>query len=110
MAGLIDTGFNGELLLPFSMRDRVPHRKIAGKDQVETVGGTIEADKASATIDWIDGPRDVELLFSAEHVALRRNVVPLLVGTRLLSGCRLMIDFLEEKTSIVLIERSSGAP
>lgn len=89
---VIDTGFDGEISLP---------REVAEKLGLELVG--------HETFELADGTQVDELIFSgrARLSGKFRNVDILvantqetLIGTRLLSDCRLIIDFKTGKVQI----------
>lgn len=92
----IDTGFNGALEIHEALRDEVPHR-FAG----EVVSLLAAGQRVSE-----DGYR-VEFPFDGELVRVLATFSPddeILIGTRLLRGYRLEVDFPARR---VLLERTA---
>jgi len=89
---IIDTGFDGALVLP---RDLVVSLglPILGGEEIELVGGLLSwADISLATVRWLGEEREAEILIteSPDH----------LIGTELLQGTRLTIDYVGRTVSI----------
>ena len=94
---LIDTGFNGYLLMQAgAVHSKIPHRNLGSGFDVEVVGGLLRVSQSIATIAWLGEEIQTELLFSAIPITQKKDTVPLLVGTKLLGGSELNIDFLAE--------------
>lgn len=80
---LVDTGFTGALVLPRAlvMRLGLP---IVGREVFEMVGGQrFIADVALADIEWLGETHTVRVIVSEDT----------LIGTELLEGTRLTIDY-----------------
>ena len=89
---VIDTGFNGDLMLPRLFIDRlgIP---IRGRMVFEIVGGTsLIAPVAYANIEWLDEQREVEIIVSDGDDAL--------IGTQLLAETTLSINYVTRIVSI----------
>lgn len=89
---VIDTGFNGALILPRLFIDRlgIP---IRGRLAFEIVGGTsLVAPVAYANIEWLDEEREVEIIVSDGYDAL--------IGTELLEETTLSINYVTRTVSI----------
>lgn len=105
LAALIDTGFDGELVVYYDdLRsagievafDRVVQARLADGSQATLLGATL-------TVDWFGEPRAV----NADVVpALRPAGTHALIGCRLLRDARLEIDF---PRSTVLLSRDPRA-
>ena len=89
---LIDTGFNGDLLLP-SIVFKTLELTIAGSADCVLVGGIIVPALTSITeIEWLGARRQVEVIFS--------DGTDQLIGTQLLNGTRLKIDYVDRTVAI----------
>ena len=95
LLAIVDTGFNGELLM--SARDAAAHgfSSIGVLSAAEVAGGVIQqVAEARATIRWLDEVRRVELLITQTHSLPRSGDEPVvLIGTKLLAPHLLFIDF-----------------
>ena len=82
---VIDTGFDGALMLPRALVTRL-QLPIVGRLVFQTVGGVrASADVALAEIEWLAQARTFEVLVSAHDDSL--------IGTELLDGTQLTIDY-----------------
>lgn len=92
---LMDTGFNGELLV--TMQDAVSLGIVlrAGLSIAQLASGqTISVQRARGTILWLGRTRIVEVLVTTEEPNRRIADDPIaLVGTQLLSPHLVLIDF-----------------
>jgi predicted aspartyl protease len=106
---LVDTGFNGYLLWECRTDDfsDFPGEVSPLFESVEVAGGTILAGLAVADIHWL-GEEDVyirvEALVSSSAKETESADPVAFVGTALLSGMTLLVDFLE---ATLRIERST---
>ena len=82
---LVDTGFiGGALVLTQSVVDELGLPIIGYEDELEMVGGeTMSADIALARIEWLGEIKSVDVLIKDD----------LLIGTQLLEGAQLVIDY-----------------
>ena len=84
-SAVIDTGFNGTLSLPESLIQRLRWRWI-GHESYEIATGDVVREKVFVgQIRWLRRVREVDVVAS--------HAKDILIGTRLLEGRRLMIDF-----------------
>jgi len=89
---VVDTGFDGALMLPRSAFARLP-AAIVGCLVFEMVGGaTMAADVALAEIEWLNMKRTVEVVNSEGNDAL--------IGTELLADCTLVINHVANSVTI----------
>jgi clan AA aspartic protease len=89
---IVDTGFNGTLMLP---RPFVDHLQIPiiGTLPFELVGGArIIGQVALAHIEWLDEEREVEVVVSDSYDGL--------IGTELLTGTTLNINYISRSVRI----------
>lgn|GEM_PF-862731 len=98
--GWIDTGFNGELLYQGSVPKEISHILSLTRTEVQVVGGTIRVLQAAAYVDWMNETRKVRMLISPSPLGGKHSI-PLLIGTGMLSGFRLEIDYLDQLVRIV---------
>jgi len=87
---LVDTGFSGALVLPQSLVTRlgIP---VAGQEVFEMVGGRqFVAGVALAEVEWLGATRTVRVIVSEDT----------LLGTELLDGTNLVIDYLAHTVTI----------
>lgn len=90
---LVDTGFNGELLMSANEAARLGVTMLHGQaHQVQTAGGVISVDRGNLTIDWCHGPRRTGVLVHSS-VAGTQEV---LLGTGLLHPGILTVEFLND--------------
>lgn len=88
----VDTAFNGYLVLPRAVIDRLG-LSILFHEKVTTVGGeTSGADYTLAQVEWLGEVRRVEVIVKEDR----------LLGTALLAGTHLAVDYV---AGTVLIER-----
>ena len=92
---MLDTGFNGELLMAANDVALFGFRQSEIRSKVELAGGRVyELRRGLGEIVWLGRRRRVELLISADPPQPRRDGDPIaLVGTRLLAPNLLLIDF-----------------
>jgi len=75
---LVDTGFNGQLMIPREVIHRL-HLPVIGHEDFETAGGhLLSADIVLVEIEWLAERRVVEAIVSEEADAL--------LGTRMIEG------------------------
>lgn len=87
---LVDTGFTGALVLPQSLVTRlgIP---IIGREVFEMVGGRqFVADVALAEVEWLGSTRTVRVIVGEDT----------LLGTELLDGTKLVIDYVSHTATI----------
>lgn len=99
MPGLVDTGFNGELLLPEDLIGRIPHTLLGVRERIDTAAGSPVVTRAISHIVWFGSFVEVDVWITPTTQRFK-DPVPLLIGTRLLSGLRLTVDFSEGLVSI----------
>lgn len=91
---LVDTGFTGALVLPYSLVVRM-NLPIVGREVFEMVGGQrFIAGVALADVEWLGAMRTVRVIVSEDT----------LLGTEFLEGTRLTIDYI---TSVVRVGTES---
>jgi clan AA aspartic protease len=89
---VIDTGFSGHLVLPRSVVSRLG-LAVIGREVFEMVAGHfLTADIAQADLTWLGGARTVEAVVSEGEDAL--------LGTAMLDGTRLTIDYVSYTVTI----------
>ena len=89
---VIDTGFRGELVLPRSFVTTIPFTR-AGRELFTLVGGEeMEAQVVLTEIIWLGQKRTVRVVISESDDAL--------IGTQLLQGTRLVIDYVSSEVEI----------
>lgn len=89
---LIDTGFNGSLMLPRETVDRL-NLTILGRVPIIAAGGAKSiADVAELEIRWLDARRPVEVIISDGDDSL--------IGTELFASARLVIDYIAHTATI----------
>lgn len=89
---LIDTGFDGALMLPRSEANRL---NLAILGRVPIIGvGRIRAivDIAELEVEWLGESRAVEVIISPEDDSL--------LGTELLDGSRLVVDYINYSVTV----------
>jgi len=83
---LVDTGFNGSLIVPSQIANRLDLR-FEGSEGFQTVTGEMFlADAYSVEVDWFGDRIRVA-------VAVSRHVNEAILGGHMLKDCRLMIDY-----------------
>jgi clan AA aspartic protease len=91
---LVDTGFDGALMLPAPVVARLK-LSIVARLVFELAGGArMAADVALAEVEWLGGRRDVEVIVSQSNDAL--------MGTELFEDTQLVIDY---RKGLVIISR-----
>lgn len=89
---VIDTGFDGALLLPRGLVERL-RLPIVGRLVFQVVGGArTSADVALAEVDWLGAARVFEVIVGAGEDSL--------LGTEMLDGSRLLIDYIEQTLTV----------
>lgn len=89
---VIDTGFSGWMMLPRAVIHSL-QLEVVGTIDCNTVNGiSIEAEFVETEIEWLGEKRAVFILISEGQDAL--------IGTRLLDGARLTIDYLENTVTL----------
>ena len=89
---VIDTGFDGELLLPLDFAEILKLPLLGERDLLVVGGGTITAFTSIVKIDWLGVQRTMELILS--------EGTDQLIGTRLLRGTLLRIDYINNLVEI----------
>jgi len=88
---LVDTGFTGALVLPQSLVTRlgIP---VVGREVFEMVGGRqFVASVGLAEVEWLGTTRTVRVIVSEDT----------LLGTELLDGTKLVIDYAAHTVTII---------
>ena len=87
---LVDTGFTGALVLPQTLVTRLK-LPVVGREVFEMVGGRqFVASVAFADIEWLGETRTVRVIVSDDT----------LLGTELLEGTRLTIDYIDHTLAV----------
>lgn len=87
---LVDTGFTGALVLPQALVTRF-NLPVVGREVFEMVGGRqFIASVAFADIEWLGEMRTVRVIISEDT----------LLGTELLDGTQLMIDYISDTVTV----------
>ena len=82
---VIDTGFDGALILPKSVSERLALPTV-GRLTFELVGGAkMNADVALGEIEWLGQRRIVEVIMSEGNDSL--------IGTEMFEGAKLLVDY-----------------
>jgi clan AA aspartic protease len=82
---VLDTGFDGAVILPSAVAERLLLPKVA-RLVFELVGGArMTADVALGEIEWLGERRSVEVIMSEGNDAL--------VGTEILESAKLTVDY-----------------
>jgi len=89
---VIDTGFDGELLLPLDFAEILKLPLLGERDLLGVGGGTITAFTSIVKINWLGVERTTELILS--------EGTDQLIGTRLLRGTLLRIDYINNLVEI----------
>ncbi len=91
---VVDTGFDGALILPASVAKHLALSVIA-RLVFELVGGArMAADVALSEIEWLGQRRTVEVIMSEGSDAL--------IGTEMFEGAKLVVDY---ENRLVVISR-----
>src|SRR5437870_10738825 len=91
-SAVVDTGFNGTLSLPETLIRRLGWRWI-GHESYEIATGDVVREKVFVgRIRWMQRIHEVDVVAS--------HAKDILIGTRLLEGCRLVIDFRKNRLQI----------
>lgn len=96
-AAIVDTGFNGDLEIPLTLRDLLDARYVARSTSLLAAGQTVE------------DVYSVQFPFDGRTVEAYATFVPgkeILIGTHLLQEHRLEIDF---KTRVLNLTRNRGS-
>ena|SRR5438132_14369669 len=96
MECVVDTGFSGALMLPREIIEgsSIP---IIGKEKFELVSGRfIVASLALIEIDWLNQRKLVRAVISDGADAL--------IGTELLDGSRLVVDYILDQVTLTTAE------
>ena len=89
---VIDTGFSGHLVLPRTLISRFG-LPVIGREVFEMVAGhLLTADLAQADVTWLGRTRTIEVVVSEGEDAL--------LGTALLDGTKLTIDYISYTVSV----------
>ena len=91
---LVDTGFNGSLIIPSQIANRL-NLKFEGPEEFQSVTGeTFLADAYSVEVDWLG--RRIRVA-----VASSKDVKEAILGGHMLRGCRLSIDYGRRTVTII---------
>lgn len=95
VVAMLDTGFNGELMINISDVDSLGVTLSPLKVRVTLAGGQrAEARQGEVQIEWMGQVRRVGVFVSETEASLHRDGDPIaLIGTRLLAPHLLLIDF-----------------
>jgi clan AA aspartic protease len=89
---LIDTGFNGALVLPRSEAARLKLNML-GRVPIIGVGRSrLVADIAELEVEWLGRTRAVEVIVTGEDDSL--------LGTEMLDGTRLLFDYIAYSVTV----------
>ena len=89
---VLDTGFDGALVLPASIIERL-NLPIVARLVFELVSGAqMAASVALGEIEWLGELRKVEVILSESNDAL--------IGTEMFAGAKLVIDYADRTVSI----------
>jgi len=87
LAWIIDTGFNGKIWVPDHLAEG-PGFESFGSEYVTLADGSVIAARvATATVDWFGRNKAVSVIVGGTGEAL--------LGTGMLVGCRLEVEFVE---------------
>jgi clan AA aspartic protease len=90
---IVDTGFDGGLMLPRTFAEQL-QIQLVGELVFEMVGGTrMLAPVGLATIEWLNEEREIEVIIGEGN--------DVLVGTELLAGTILNIDYVAMVVTIL---------
>jgi clan AA aspartic protease len=89
---IIDTGFSGALCLSPEIIDRMGFEHIGREAYILADGRIVHADIHRAEILWFNRKRSVEVIALENRQGL--------LGTQMLEGCRLIVQFRKRKLSI----------
>jgi predicted aspartyl protease len=92
---VIDTGFNRSLMMSTTEAAALGFVQEE-KGQIVELGTTAQVmvGRAIGTIEWLDRKIQVDALISREPTGVHRpDVAQVLLGTELLRGCLLLVDF-----------------
>ena len=91
---LVDTGFNGSLIVPSQIANRLA-LKFEGTEEFQIAnGGMVLANAASVEVNWLG---DVVRVAIAAH----KDFKEALLGGHMLRNCRLTIDYGRRSVTIV---------
>ncbi len=96
---IIDTGFNGALLLPQEIITEMKLKKIGISDYIMADGTTSETELFLSEIEWIGEKKKVTVVSSSSDIAL--------VGMELLYDIKLTLSPAEEILTIEPIKSSN---
>lgn len=89
---VIDMGFIGALVLPRRVVNEL-QLQVLGRLTFDMVGGSsMAAEVAGLEVDWLGQTRTIQVVVSESEDAL--------IGTELLDGARLTIDYLENTVTL----------
>jgi clan AA aspartic protease len=89
---VVDTGFDGALILPSSVAEQLKLPTVA-RLVFELVGGArMAADVALGEIEWLGRRRTVEVILSEGHDSL--------IGTEMFADAKIVIDCAERLVTI----------
>jgi len=99
LACILDTGFNGKLWVPGDLAED-PGFEPVGSEYISLADGSIVvAGIATATIDWFDQPEAITVIVGGTGEPL--------LGTGMLAGCRLHVDFVDRTVRVERVARGS---
>ena len=90
---IVDTGFDGALILPRYIAGQF-NLPIVARLAFELVGGVrMTADVALGEIEWLSERRTVEIILSESNNSL--------IGTEMFEGCKLLVDYSSRDVSVL---------
>lgn len=101
LTALVDTGFNGELMLPERVVDETGLAQMGTAECMTASGDVVSVGVYTGSIRWID--RDVK----ARILATRGETV--LLGMGLLKNCRMTMELSSEVLTIERVQDIAGS-
>lgn len=89
---LVDTGFSGELCLPLHTIKEMAFKRYWREPFVLADGRIVRADVYKGQVQWVNRTRSVEVIALEAPQGL--------LGTQLLQGCRLTVQFRRRRVVI----------
>jgi clan AA aspartic protease len=95
---LIDTGFNGALLLPLETINGLGLERIGWVDYAMADGSVVQTGVFSARVKWLDKEQDAAVVATESDFAL--------IGMELLAGARTLLEPASRIIEIVSVEKA----
>jgi clan AA aspartic protease len=89
---VIDTGFSGGLMFPRSFVTQIPHTDIGKETFTLAGGGEMKADIVAVEVHWLNVVNSFAVVISEASDAL--------IGTDMLNGTVLVIDYISSEVEI----------